>query len=119
MIRYTANPGSPAVEITVSGFITKAELEESIGALKADLETNGRTRVLEIIEHFTGMEPGALWADITLGLPLAHRIERVAVVADQAWVRAMAGFGRLFTRAEIKIFEPGQLDEARTWIETP
>lgn len=116
MITYATQPNSPVVEVTVEGRIADAELKAVFNRLREDLEHNGKTRMLEVIRRFTGMEPQALWTDLTLGPPLANRVERVAVVADQAWIRSAAHLGRLFTRAELKVFEPSELDQARTWI---
>jgi hypothetical protein len=116
MIRYSTELNSPVVELTVEGKITDADLKANMERLRDDLERNGKTRILEVIEHFTGMEPQALWTDFRLGLPLARKVSRVAVVADQAWIRAASHLGRFFTSAELRAFEPAELDEARTWI---
>jgi hypothetical protein len=116
MIAYSTQPGSPVVEITVEGSVTNKELEESINAVHSLFDLNGKTRVIEIIRHFTGMEFAALWTDIKLGVPLARKVERVAVVADQAWVRQLAELGHLFTSAELKIFPIDELARARAWI---
>jgi hypothetical protein len=116
MITYETEPTSPVIEIHVSGAVTKTELEARIAQLRADVELRGKTRVLEFIEHFTGIEPSAIWTDIKLGVPLANKVTHVAIVADQGWVRAVAHLGVLFTRAAIRIFEPGQAAEAREWI---
>ncbi len=49
-------------------------------------------------------------------MPLAQKVERVAVVADQAWIRGLAELGHLFTRAELKVFTLEELPQARAWI---
>jgi hypothetical protein len=116
MIRYATEPGSPVVEITVEGRLTDSDFRGAIDRLQADVEQNGKTRVLERIEHFSGMEPAAIWTDIKLGMPLAQKITRAAVVADAAWIRRLTDIGRLLTRAEVKTFRPDELDLARTWI---
>ncbi|HEY2660700.1 MAG TPA: STAS/SEC14 domain-containing protein [Caulobacteraceae bacterium] len=116
MINYSTQPGSPVVEITAEGTITNRELEDAIKGLQAEFDQNGKTRVIEIIQHFTGIEPSAIWTDIRLGVPLAEKIDRVAVVADQKWIRYLAELGHLFTRAELKVFPPAGLEQARAWI---
>jgi hypothetical protein len=116
MIRYSTEPDSPVVELTVEGKITDADLKANMERLRDDLESHGKTRILEVIQHFTGMEPQALWTDLRLGLPLANKVSRVAVVADQGWIRAATHLGRFFTRAELKAFAPTELHEARSWI---
>jgi hypothetical protein len=116
MIRYSTEPGSPVVEIRVEGTITNRDLEEAVGRIHAEFDQNGKTRVLEIIQHFTGMELAALWTDIRLGVPLAQKIDRVAVVADQRWIRQLAEIGHFFTKAEMKVFAADDLAQARVWI---
>ena len=116
MIRYSTQPGSPVVEITVEGAITNKDLEAAINALHSSFDQDGKTRVIEVIRHFTGMELAALWTDIRLGVPLARKVDRVAVVADQAWIRQLAELGRLFTKAELKVFALDDLAQARAWI---
>ncbi len=116
MIRYSTQPGSPAVEMTVEGTVTKHEVEEAIKGLQCGFDQDGKSRIIEIIQHFTGIELSAIWTDIRLGVPLAQKVDRVAVVADQMWIRQMAELGHLFTRAELKVFAPAKLEQARAWI---
>jgi hypothetical protein len=116
MICYSTQPGSPVVEITVEGTLTNEDLETVIGHLHAEFDAGGKSRVLEIIQNFTGMELSALWTDMRLGIPLARKIDRVALVADRSWIRQLAEIGRLFTRAELKVFTPDELAQARAWI---
>ena len=116
MIRYATEPGSPVVEITLEGRLTDTDLRGAIERLQADVEQNGKTRVLERIEHFSGMEPAALWTDLKLGMPLAQKITRAAVVADAAWIRRLTDIGGHLMQAEVKSFRPDELDVTRTWI---
>ncbi|MBV6304690.1 STAS/SEC14 domain-containing protein [Candidimonas humi] len=116
MILYQSAPDSPVVEISVEGKITDRELRATIERMRDDLERNGKTRVLEHIEHFSGIEPKALWTDLTLGVPLARKITRAAVVADAGWVHASMHLARFFTKAEVKAFRVDELEQARAWI---
>ena len=116
MIRYQTEPNSPVVEIFVEGKITDHDLREVIERMRGDLELNGKTRVLEHIEHFTGIEPKALWTDLTLGVSVARRVTRAAVVADAKWIRASMHLARFFTKAEVKAFRVDEIEEARVWI---
>ncbi len=116
MISYSTQPGSPVVEIKVEGTLTNQDLEAAIKGLQTGFDHDGKSRVIEIIEHFTGVELAALWTDIRLGVPLAQKVDRVAVVADQTWIRHLAQLGHLFTRAELKVFAPAEVAQARAWI---
>ena len=116
MITYASEPDSPVIELRVSGRVTDSEMEANIERLRTDLEQNGKTRVIEIIEGFEGIEPAAIITDVRLGLALAGKLDRVAVVADQAWIRGLSQLGHLFTRAELRVFADERLVEARSWI---
>ncbi|PZR49274.1 STAS/SEC14 domain-containing protein [Paraburkholderia fungorum] len=118
MILYHTEPDSPVIEISVEGKITDHDLREAIERMRDDLELNGKTRVLEHIEHFAGIEPRALWTDITLGVSVARKVTRAAVVADASWVRASMHLARFFTKAEVKAFHVDELEQARVWINT-
>lgn len=115
MILYHTDPQSQVIEIAVEGKITDHDLREAIERMRGDLE-NGKTRVLERIEHFTGMEPKALWTDLTLGVAVARKVTRAAVVADAAWIHAAMHLARFFTQAEFKAFHVSELEQARAWI---
>jgi hypothetical protein len=118
MILFHTEPDSPVIEISVEGKITDHDLREAIERMRGDLELNGKTRVLERIEHFTGIEPKALWTDIALGVSVARKVNRAAVVADAGWIRASMHLARFFTKAEIKAFHVNELEQARVWINT-
>jgi hypothetical protein len=84
--------------------------------MREDIEVRGKTRALEQIEHFTGIEPSALWRDITEATPLAQKVSRAAIVADAAWIRGATHLGKFLTRAEVRTFRPEEIDAARAWL---
>ncbi|WP_143282014.1 SpoIIAA family protein, partial [Caballeronia choica] len=53
---------------------------------------------------------------ITLGVSVARKVTRAAVVADAGWIRASMHLARLFTKAEVKTFHVNELEQARVWI---
>ncbi len=116
MILYHSDPKSPVIEISVHGKITDRDLREAIERLQGDIERNGKTRVIERIEDFSGIEPKALWTDLTLGVAAARKITRAAVLADAGWIRASMYLARFFTKAEVKAFHLNELEQARAWI---
>lgn len=116
MIEYVSDPGAPVVEIKVEGTVTDADLRGAIAKMREDIEVGGKTRVLERIEHFTGIEPAALWTDITKATPLAQKITHAAIVSDAAWIRGATHLGRFLTRAEVRTFRPEEIEAARAWL---
>ena len=116
MIAYDNSlPG--LVELTVSGSVTAQEVEDVCARMERDIAASGSLKVLENVSGFTGIGPAAMWVDLRKAWPLAKSVSHVAVVADQAWIRAAAGFGGLFTGATIRSFEPAEIDDARAWLQ--
>jgi SpoIIAA-like len=61
----------------------------------------------------------ALWEDAkaapSMGLKYRSSWDRLAVVTDRDWMRnAIAAMGWLMP-GEIKVFEPGDLEDAKAW----
>ena len=76
MIQYNSQPGSPIVEVTVEETITNKDLEAAVKDLHSRFDLDGKTRVIKIIQHPTGLEFAVLWTDIRLGIALAQKVER-------------------------------------------
>lgn len=78
-------------------------------ALAAATAQGGRIRVLlDFTGEFDGIEGGAVWQDMRMGVREWSAWERIALVTDHAWMRdglsmfawAVPGDVRGFTRAE-------------------
>lgn len=118
MLEYKRDPNSNIAEIIVDGKITDEEMNAVVARMKADLDQGGKLRLLEDVRSFSGMEPAALFKDVRFGFALMRGVSHVAVVSDAQWMRLLAEtFGRL-SPAEIKVFERGQIEAARTWLAT-
>lgn len=107
--------------LIVSGNITSADLDAIMARLEGVMARHDKTHVFVETRGIDGMELSGLPSYIARATPLfgkLTRFGRVAVVADQAWVR-------LGTRIEsavlpfisYRVFEPGQRDEALAWVD--
>jgi len=90
--------------------IPKAEAMMAKGPIKM---------VYVIGKEFTGYELEALWDDGAFGIKHWHEFKRIAVVADQAWLRATISMFTPFFPAEVKLFALSELSEAKDWIAKP
>jgi len=76
-----------------------------------------KVRVLLVFTgEFHGLEPGAVWQDLRMGVRDWNVWERIALVSDHAWMRDGL---RLFAWAvpgEAKAFPSSQRDEAIAWV---
>lgn len=112
--------GFPAnvVAFACRGRVTKQEYDTVlIPAVTAALERQDKVRLYyQIDPDFTGIEPGAVWKDIRLGVEHLSRWERIAVVTDVGWIRnTFAAFAFLIP-GETEIFPLADAEKARAWI---
>ena len=119
MIDYVMT-GPDTIEVTVSGHISKREVDDFWAKLDADLQANpsgdGKFKVLEIIDSLQGMDPMAFWEHLHRAFPKIHRFSHAAIVADQNWIAALANFAGMFIPAQVKTFPRDQVAAARAWL---
>lgn len=78
---------------------------------------NGPIKMLYVIgKGFTGYKLEALWDDSAFGLKHWYDFSRIAVVSDQAWVRAMVIMFKPFFHGQLRLFELSELAAAKDWI---
>jgi hypothetical protein len=71
--------------------------------------------MIVVMQGFEGWDAGALWDDIKFDAKHFPLIERLALVGETRWERAMASFCKPFTKAFLRFFSPTQLELAREW----
>lgn len=81
------------------------------------LQQHDKVRVYyQVDDDFTGIEPGAVWEDIKVGMQHRRHWDRIAVVTDVDWIRnTMRAFGFLMP-CEMRIFPTTERARARDWI---
>ena len=104
----------------LSGRITRDEYFEILDPIREQLEGGEQVSFLvETAPDFQGLDLGALWEDVkaagSIGLRYRSSWARLGVVTDKDWIRhGIAAFGWLIP-GEIRVFEPGELDDAKAW----
>jgi SpoIIAA-like len=104
----------------ISGKISRDEYFQMLDPVRELLERGEKVSFLVQTEpDFEGLDLAALWEDAkaagSVGLKYRASWERLAVVTDKDWLRhAISGFGWL-SPGELRVFEPGQLEEAKAW----
>jgi hypothetical protein len=104
----------------LSGKLDRDEYFRILDPVKERLERGERVSFLiETTPEFSGLDLAALWEDAkaapSLGLKYRTSWDRLAVVTDKDWMRnAIAVMGWLMP-GEIKVFEPGELEQAKAW----
>ncbi|MGO4573291.1 STAS/SEC14 domain-containing protein [Microvirga sp. 2TAF3] len=110
------------VALRVSGHVDRADIERGITAVEDALARQEHI-ALYVEIGMSGMTPGAFARDLGYGLQHLRelrRFARMAVVTEQEWVRRIVQVqGRVLPQIEIRIFTPGERDEALTWVAQP
>lgn len=77
--------------------------------------TTGDVRVVLVFPRFDGMEAGALWQDLKMGVEHLRAWKRIALVTDIDWMKNMTALFGWMTPGEVKHFPLAQRDQAVAW----
>jgi hypothetical protein len=110
-------PGN-VVGMLAKGRVTRKDyLEIVIPAIEKSLKRNAKLRLYyELGSQFSGIDLGAEWEDLKVGIEHLARWERAAVVTDVDWIRHAVGAFRFLMPGELRVFTTAQASEARAWI---
>jgi stage II sporulation SpoAA-like protein len=102
------------VGVVVKGRVTRKDCAEIlVPAIEKAREWHHKLRLYyEIRSRY----PGAAWEEITLGIEHPPAWERVAIVADAAWIRHTVTALRLLIPSEIRVFATDQVPEGLAWV---
>ncbi|MCU7730958.1 STAS/SEC14 domain-containing protein [Actinoplanes sp. KI2] len=85
-------------------------------ALAAAIEGGGKIRIVLLFAGaFEGMEPGAVWQDLKMGIRDWSAWERIALVTDHAWMRDGLRMFAWAVPGEVKAFGSSERDDAIAW----
>lgn len=107
------------VRAAVTGRLNESDFHELAPRIEALLDTHASVRMLVQLSGFKGWSPGAAWEDVKLGLHHYADIDRLAVVGDREWEEWMTRLSRPFSLADIRFFEPSEMEKALAWITEP
>lgn len=108
------------IAVAIVGKVTGADLAAVMDRLDVSLAAHDRVHVFVETRALDAIEVSGLAAHIARATPLfgqLRRFGRVAVVADQAWVRAGTRVeSALLPFVSYRVFKPEQRDEALAWV---
>jgi len=113
----------PGLPDNVVGFVGKGEVTSDdysdtlIPAVEAALADNDKIRLLYVLgKDFTGFSGGAMFEDGKVGMAHLGHWEKMAVVADEKWIRtAVEVFGYLIP-GRVKTFTVDHEADASEWV---
>lgn len=106
--------------VTVCDRISGEDLAALMDRLESRLARHQRVHVFVETRSISGIDVPQLASQFRRTMPLfgkLSRFGRVAVVADQAWVRLGTGIeSAMLPFVSYRTFEPDQRDEALAWV---
>ena len=111
---------SDVLAIKISGTITGEDLNAIMDRTEAALARPGKVHMFVETEGIGGLQLSALPHHMSRALPLFGKLDRfgrVAVVADQAWMRAGSRLeSALLPGISYRVVGPEERDEALAWV---
>jgi len=108
------------IALKVSGTIAGDDLDAIMDRTDAVLAKSGKVHVFVETQGISGLQLGALPHYMRRAMPLLGKLDRfgrVAVVADQAWIRAGSRLeSALLPNIHYMVVGPEGRDEALAWV---
>ena len=112
--------GDDVIAVCVTDKISGAELDAIMDRLDGAMARHDQVHVFVETRSIDGIEVSGLGSYAMRALPLLGKLDRfgrVAVVADQGWIRAATKIeSALLPRISYRVFEPEGRDEAFAWV---
>ena len=113
--------GDDVIALKVSHKIQGSDLDAIMDRLDRLMAQHDKVHVYVETQSIDGIELSGLPAYSARALPMLGKLTRfgrVAVVADQAWIRLATRLeSMILPFISYRIFEPDQRDEALAWVE--
>jgi hypothetical protein len=117
MFKFIEGMPQDVMAIEATGQVTHEDYRGTLIPKAKAMMAKGPIRMLYVIgKEFTGFDLEAMWDDSAFGLMHWRDFSRIAVVADQAWMRAMVSMFTPFFRGEVRLFRLSELPAAKVWI---
>jgi len=104
-------------EVDLHGRLSREDFEQIVPDTEMLIARYGKIRLLVTMHDFEGWDAGAFWEEIKWEAKHFNDIERIAIVGDERWHKAMASFCKPFTTGQIRYFQLHQLDDAYSWVD--
>jgi hypothetical protein len=105
--------------VRASGLLGQSEFTAEQGILAGKMDAGVKPRILAILDNFEGWERGKDWDDLDYLFAHSNDVAKIAIVAEPKWeTQALAFAGAGMRRAPVKVFPPGEVEQARAWLKS-
>lgn len=118
MIEILAAPDN-VVAMKATGTLDADDYDRVIALVEDKLKSHPEIGLVADVQGLHAMTPEALWKDLQYGFRRIgqwHRFPRCALVTDEGWLKALAGFwDPILPQIEMRVFAPGETARAIEW----
>ncbi len=101
------------------GKLVKEDFPQFTAEFDRQMAKQGKLHVLADLTQFHGWDVGGLWEEVKFDVRHIASMERLAVVSDETWQRALTTAARPLLPAKTKFFHVAERAQARQWITEP
>lgn len=85
--------------------------------LEAFIASHEKVRLLEVIDHFEGLDPALLWDGLRFDRRIVPHISHCAIVGDLTWLAPLEHARESLLPMELRLYSRRREAMARMWIE--
>jgi hypothetical protein len=115
-IKLEEGTAGKIVTLVFKGKISQDDYELFVPQLEGLMGQDEKIRLLVELRDFEGWTAGAAWEETKFAVKHFNDIERLTVVGDRQWEKAMTKFMKAFTTASVKYFDMSDMEAAKQWI---
>jgi hypothetical protein len=105
------------LSVKVSGALGQELERRLVDTARASIGDAERVRLLIEAHDFHGWsEIKALWTHLKFVFGVHRKIERIAIVGEEAWQKRLLSTARTLLGVDARFYGAGQLEEARGWV---
>jgi hypothetical protein len=120
MIQYLKS-SCGILSMRIGGLLTIADYDGLVGAVERSIEAHEKTHMFIEVVDFAGVDPQALAAHLPRAAVLLRRLDRfgrIAVVADQRWIRVATRIeSALLPGVRYETYTASEREQALAWVE--
>ena len=108
------NENKDLLEMHVYGELTLADYRDFEAAVRRELHTAPKLKLLVDLVNMTGYTLDVVWEEIRFTRAHAHDFRRIAIVSESQWAPWLSWMNAAFSDAETRIFDNS--GEALVWL---
>ena len=103
--------------VRATGRLTKDDYVAFLPKVDQLIKDQLKISILFELHDFHGWDIAAAWEDTKFAFHHFRDIERLAVIGEKRWQKAMTVLCKPFTQAEVRYFTRAQTEQARQWLQ--